>query len=69
MVWIDINKKHPEFHTDKVVLVYMPKAYIQIDVQVVYNDGKGNSKFAKGWNKGEEFEVTHWMKLPNAPGK
>lgn len=66
--WIDINKNPPNNWFNRNVLVYMPKAYCKIDVQTVYANNKGGSCFSVGWNKGEgNFEVTHWMPLPEEP--
>lgn len=68
MEWIDVNKEMPNFKQNRYVIVYMPKSYIKIDVQTVYNNGKGGSKFDEGWGKGEGTnEISHWMPLPNKP--
>jgi hypothetical protein len=65
--WIEIKseKDMPPVNVIPGVMVYSKRG--GIDVQPVYNKGNWMPKFQEGWNKGETFEVTHWMPLPNPP--
>lgn len=60
--WYSVDEAMPRIGSD--VVVFMPGAYIGIDVQACYNDGKWKPTWADGWNKGQRFEITHWMHVP-----
>lgn len=54
----------------KDYLVYMPGAYCnrdKIETQSCCNDGNWRPTWPDGWNKGQIFEITHWMPLPKPP--
>lgn len=63
--WISIEEKMPVINVIPGVLVYSLRG--GIDVQPVYNNGNWEPKFTDGWNKGETYEITHWMPLPEPP--
>jgi hypothetical protein len=66
--WIKVSDQFPDYRKHRYVIVYIPtEPYKKIDVECVYNNGRGGSCFSTGWNKGETWEVTHWMPIPDKP--
>ena len=65
MEWISVNEQMPYIGQD--VLTYNVLA--QTDVNRVYRGSDKTPCFSKGWRKGDCFEITHWMPLPEPPKK
>jgi hypothetical protein len=68
-VWIPVSELHPSYGRDRYVLGYSPRSYVKIETHTVYNNNYKGSCFSRGWNKGEQYEITHWMRLPEPPEK
>lgn len=59
MQWISVDDSMPMVGMNLLVVLKDGS----IDVQQCYNDGGWRPCWADGWRKGQQFEITHWMKV------
>lgn len=61
--WISVEERLPP-RCQMDVLVYT-KGIFRYDMKIYFGKNKGG--WGDGCNKGQPYEVTHWMPLPEPP--
>lgn len=66
-VWISVDDAMPE--SPGYFVVFIPRGGV-IDIQRSCCDGSCNATvWPDGWNKGQQSEISHWMKVSPPAGK